>query len=82
LHGGLSRKSTNVKDNTTYLMRIFMDKKDELFITTRTLSNMKNNDYSVGNYKVVKEEADLIISLLEQHKNELTYDLKMKEPIA
>lgn len=54
---------------------------DELFETTKVLNNMKNNDYEVGNYKVGKEEADLIIRLLEKHKEELTYDLKMKAPI-
>lgn len=55
--------------------------RDELFETTKVLNNMKNNDYEVGNYKVGKDEADLIIKLLEKHKDELTYDLKFKSPI-
>lgn len=45
-----------------------------LFNITKVLNNLKNNDYTVNDYKMCKEEADVVIALLEDRKAELEYE--------
>lgn len=47
---------------------------NELFEITRTMNNIKNHDFSVANYKMCKEEADLCIKALELFGNSLKFD--------
>lgn len=38
---------------------------NELFEVTKIISNLKNHEFSVQNYRMVKDEADVVIKALE-----------------
>ena len=45
-----------------------------LFDVTKVLNNLKNHDYSVADYKMCKQEADLVIHILKLVKADLEND--------
>ena len=47
---------------------------NELFEVTKIISNLKNHDYTVQNYKMVKDEADVVIKALEIYKQIIQVD--------
>lgn len=46
----------------------------EIFEVTKIMSNLKNHDFSVQNYRMVKDEADVVIKALEIYKQFLRAD--------
>ncbi len=42
-----------------------MANKDVVFEVTKTLNNIKNHDYSVADYKMCKDEAEIVVEALE-----------------
>ena len=40
---------------------------DKIFEVTKTLSNMKNHDFSVADYKVCPEESVVVMEALERY---------------
>lgn len=44
---------------------------NELFELTKTLNNLKRHDYTVADYKMCKQEADVVMNLLHKRKVEL-----------
>lgn len=51
---------------------------DELFNAQKTLRNIKNHNFTVADYKVCPEEAEIIIEALEKHIKDLTFDEGLK----
>ena len=47
---------------------------EEIFEVTKTLSNVRNHDYTVGDYKMCKSESDVCIKALELLKKSLEFD--------
>lgn len=44
---------------------------EELFEITKTLNNLKQHDFVVSDYKMCKQEADVVMDLLQKRKAEL-----------
>lgn len=42
-----------------------MANKDVIFEVTKTLNNIKNHDFSVADYKMCKDEAEIVVEALE-----------------
>lgn len=42
-----------------------MANKDVVFEVTKTLNNIKNHDFSVADYKMCKDEAEIVVEALE-----------------
>ena len=47
---------------------------NDIFEVTKTLNNIKNHDFSVANYKMCKEEADICIKALELLRESSEFD--------
>lgn len=70
----------------TCLTKIYMDKREDtkmaiseqLFDVTRTLSNVKNHDYTVSDYKLCKNESDIVVKALNKYLTDLNYDERLK----
>lgn len=77
LIGGLNRESTNAKDNTTYLTRIFMDN-EEIFEVTKVMNNIKNHDFSVQTYRATKEESEILLKALKNYLLDLKNDSRLE----
>ena len=43
--------------------------KDRLFEITKIENNIKNHDFSVQNYRMTKEEADIVLPALDAYRN-------------
>jgi len=49
-----------------------VNKNEDMFDVTKILANIKNHDFSVADYKMCKDEADVVIYYLEWVKSVLT----------
>lgn len=51
---------------------------EELFNARRTLNNIKNHNYTVADYRICSEEAEVIIKALEKHVKDVSFDEGLK----
>lgn len=45
-----------------------------VFEATKTMSNLKNHDFSVADYKMCSKEADVVIRALQKYIDEINFD--------
>ena len=51
-----------------------MDKKEEIFEVTKIISNIRNNNYTVGDYKLCESESKVVLRALEEYLANIKFD--------
>ena len=51
-----------------------MDKNNEIFETTKIMTNIRNHDFSVADYKMCKSESEVVMRALESYLSDLKFD--------
>ena len=55
---------------------------NELCDLTIVINNIKQHNYTIGDYKLCENEASIVLKYLEKAKKELEFDEKVNVPIA
>ena len=51
-----------------------MDKNEEIFEVTKIISNVRHNNYIVGDYKLCESESKVVLRALEEYLANIKFD--------
>lgn len=51
-----------------------MDRNEEVFEITKTMSNIRNHDFTVADYKMCPQESDVVLRALEHYKKAIEFN--------